>query len=98
MAVTGYFLDKDCNYCEVLLGFEHHHGSHTGAYLSEIVIQILQEHGIADRMLSVTQIMHQKIILWCKAFKRWCNLKLSVYLPGSMHCSSSTAQHNINNI
>ena len=54
MAVTGYFLDSDWNYCEVLLGFEHLHGSHTGAYLSEVVIQILQEHGIADRVLSIT--------------------------------------------
>ncbi|KAJ5264725.1 hypothetical protein N7505_007518 [Penicillium chrysogenum] len=23
MAITGYFLDRDWNYCEVLLGFEH---------------------------------------------------------------------------
>lgn len=53
MAVTGYFLDSDWNYCEVLLGFEHLQGSYTGAYLSERVIKILKGHGIADRVLSV---------------------------------------------
>ena len=54
IAITGYFLDQEWNYREVLLGFEHLHGSHTGGHLSETVFQILQEHGIADRVLSIT--------------------------------------------
>jgi hypothetical protein len=54
MAISGYFIDQDWNYYEVLLGFEHLHGSHTGDNLSETVIQILQAHGIADRVLSIT--------------------------------------------
>jgi hypothetical protein len=54
MAITGYFIDKDWNYREVLLGFEHLQGSHTGSHLSETVIRIFQEHGIADRVLSIT--------------------------------------------
>jgi hypothetical protein len=54
MAITGYFIDKDWNYCEILLGFEPLHGSHTGAHLSETVVQILTGHGIADRVLSIT--------------------------------------------
>lgn len=54
MATTGYFLDHDWNYCEVLLGFEHLHGSHKGQNLSKTVIQILQNHGIANRVLSIT--------------------------------------------
>ncbi|KAJ5300123.1 hypothetical protein N7508_007366 [Penicillium antarcticum] len=54
MAVTGYFLDQDWNYCEVLLGFEHLHGSHTGENLSKTVIQLLTDHEITDRVLSVT--------------------------------------------
>jgi hypothetical protein len=54
MAITGYFLDQDWNYCEVLLGFEHLHGSHSGSHLSETVIQILKEHDIANRVLSIT--------------------------------------------
>ncbi|KAJ5267276.1 hypothetical protein N7478_010084 [Penicillium angulare] len=54
MAVTGYFLDQKWNYCEVLLGFEHLHGSHTGENLSKTVTQLLADHGISDRVLSVT--------------------------------------------
>lgn len=54
MAITGYFLDQDWNYCEVLLGFEHIQGTHTGTHLSETVIRILQEHSITDRVLSIT--------------------------------------------
>lgn len=54
MAITGYFLDQDWNYCEVLLGFEPLHGSHTGENLSKTVLQLLQDHGISDRVLSVT--------------------------------------------
>lgn len=54
MAITGYFLDQDWEYREVLLGFEPLHGSHTGVNLSMTVLQILQEHGIADRVLSIT--------------------------------------------
>jgi hypothetical protein len=54
MAITGYFLDQEWNYREVLLGFEHLHGSHTGGNLSKTVIQILQQYGVADRVLSIT--------------------------------------------
>jgi hypothetical protein len=54
MAITGYFIDQEWNYCEVLLGFEHIHGSHTGSKLRETVFQILQEHNITNRVLSIT--------------------------------------------
>lgn len=54
MAITGYFIDHDWDYCEVLLGFEHLHGSHTGENLSKTVTQILADHSISDRVLSVT--------------------------------------------
>jgi hypothetical protein len=54
MAITGYFIDQDWNYHEVLLGFEHLYGSHTGSNLSNTVIQILQHYKIADRVLSIT--------------------------------------------
>jgi hypothetical protein len=44
MAVTGYFLDEDWNYREILLGFEPLHGSHTGSYLSTVLIELLEKH------------------------------------------------------
>ncbi|KAJ5316471.1 hypothetical protein N7476_006778, partial [Penicillium atrosanguineum] len=45
---------RDWEYREVLLRFEPLHGSHTGSNLSTTIIEILQKHSIADRVLSVT--------------------------------------------
>ncbi|KAJ5582500.1 hypothetical protein N7535_001120 [Penicillium sp. DV-2018c] len=42
------------DYREALLRFEHIQGSHTGANLSQTVVQLLEEHGITNRVLSVT--------------------------------------------
>jgi hypothetical protein len=54
MAITSYFIDKNLNYREILLGFEPLYGSHTGTHLSETVVQILTEHGVVDRVSSIT--------------------------------------------
>ena len=54
MAVTAYFLDRDWNYREILLGFEPLHGAHTGSYLSTVLLELLQKHRIEDRVLTVT--------------------------------------------
>lgn len=54
MAITGYFLDQEWNYREILLGFEPLHGSHTGAYLSTILLDLLKRHRITNRVLTIT--------------------------------------------
>lgn len=54
MAVTGYFLDKDWNYREILLGFEPLHGSHTGSYLSTVLFDLLEKYHITDQVLTAT--------------------------------------------
>lgn len=54
MAITGYFLDQEWEYREVLLGFEPISGTHSGANLGEVVIRILQQHQIIHRILAVT--------------------------------------------
>lgn len=54
MAITGYFIDDEWNYREVLLGFEPVHGSHTGAHLCETLLSLLERHQITKRVLSVT--------------------------------------------
>lgn len=54
MAVTGYFLDQDWDYREILLGFEPLSGSHSGVNLSDVVLKLLQQHSITDRVLIVT--------------------------------------------
>ena len=54
IAITGYFLDREWNYREVLLGFEPIHGTHSGANLSLVLLERLEQHGIVDRVLAVT--------------------------------------------
>ena len=40
MAVTGYFLDDDWNYREILLGFQPLHGTHSGVNLSAVLFEV----------------------------------------------------------
>ena len=54
MAVTGYFIDNNWNYREILLGFLPLHGTHSGANLSTYIIELFQKHNILDRVLSIT--------------------------------------------
>jgi hypothetical protein len=54
MAITGYFIDQDWNYREVLLGFEPLHGTHSGINLSSVLFDLLQQHQISDRVLAIT--------------------------------------------
>lgn len=54
MAITGYFIDDEWNYREILLGFEPLHGSHSSANLSAILFDLLQQYDIIDRVLSIT--------------------------------------------
>jgi len=54
MAITGYFIDEDWEYQEILLGFESLSGSHTGVNLGDVLLKVLQEHRIAGRVLAVT--------------------------------------------
>jgi hypothetical protein len=54
MAVTGYFLDQEWNYREILLGIEPLHGSHAGAYLSSVLLTLLEKHQITNRVLTIT--------------------------------------------
>ena len=56
MAVTGYFVDQDWNYREILLGFEPLHGAHSGANLSTVLFDLLQQYGsdMGNRVLAIT--------------------------------------------
>lgn len=54
MAITGYFIDQDWNYREILLGFEPLYGSHSGANLSTVLLDLFQQHQIVNRVLAVT--------------------------------------------
>jgi hypothetical protein len=61
MAVTVYFLDKDWNYREMLLGFEPLHGPHTGNNLSDVLYQLLKERGLNLTWACTVQAM---IVVW----------------------------------
>jgi hypothetical protein len=54
MVVTGYFLDEDWNYRELLLGFEPLYGTHLGINLSAVLFQLLQKYNLTDRVLVIT--------------------------------------------
>ena len=54
MAITTYFIDKHWRYREILLGFEPLEGTHSGANLSIVLMELLQKHDIVDRVLVVT--------------------------------------------
>ncbi|KAJ5661424.1 uncharacterized protein N7477_009040 [Penicillium maclennaniae] len=54
MAITGYFIDLNWQYREILLGFEHLHGTHSGLNLSVVLWDVLRKHQIEDRVLAVT--------------------------------------------
>ena len=54
MAITVYFIDKEWNYREMLLGFEPLHGPHTGVNLCDVLLQLLRERQLLNRIFSVT--------------------------------------------
>jgi len=54
MAVTGYLIDQEWSYREALRGFEPLHGTHSGANLSDVLLGILHQYGIVDRVLTIT--------------------------------------------
>ncbi|KAI2913801.1 hypothetical protein CBS147320_10459 [Aspergillus niger] len=54
MAITVYFIDKEWNYRELLLGFEPLHGPHSGVNLSDVLLQSLRERHLLSRIFSVT--------------------------------------------
>ena len=53
MAVTGYFIDKDWQYREILLGFEPLHGTHSSVNLSVVLIDVLERYDIKHKVLAI---------------------------------------------
>ena len=54
MAITGYFIDAEWAYREVLLGFKPLSGSHTGSNLSNVLLETIREYDITDRIFGIT--------------------------------------------
>ena len=54
MAITGYFINIDWSYREVLLRFKPLEGTYTSTNLSGVLLEILTDHNIQDRMFGLT--------------------------------------------
>jgi hypothetical protein len=54
IAITGYFIDTDWVYREVLLGFKPVYGTHSGSNLSRILLETLLEHKLEARVFGLT--------------------------------------------
>lgn len=53
MAITGYFIDADWVYREVLLGFKPLYGAHIGTNLSSVLLQTLIEYNLKGRVFGI---------------------------------------------
>ncbi|KAJ5956834.1 hypothetical protein N7501_011113 [Penicillium viridicatum] len=64
MAIIVYFIDKDWNYREILLGFEPLHGPYIGNNLSDVLYRLLEERKLLDqRLLSIRAISSRELIV-----------------------------------
>ena len=54
MAITGYFIDEDWVYREVLLGFKPLQGKRSGQNLSSVLFDKLRQYGIDQRLFAIT--------------------------------------------
>jgi hypothetical protein len=54
MAITGYFINADWVYWEVLLGFKLLRGVYTGLNMSSVLLETLMKHKIQDQVFGLT--------------------------------------------
>lgn len=54
LAVTAYLVDTNWRHRELLIGFEHLDGSHTGEALATAVFKVVQEYDIVERLFAIT--------------------------------------------
>jgi hypothetical protein len=54
IGITGYFISDDFKYHEILLGFRSITGSHTGANLADIVLDVIQKNGLQKCIFGIT--------------------------------------------
>ena len=54
LAITAHLVTNKWEYKEILIGFKHVSGSHTGQRLVEIVLRILEEYQIQDQLFAIT--------------------------------------------
>jgi len=54
LAIIGYWITDDWELKEVLLGFEHIQGAHTGENMARVIGRVLKDYGIEGQLLGFT--------------------------------------------
>src|SRR4051794_21542620 len=54
LAIVAYYIDKDWNYHQQLIGFERLEGEHSGDRLSDTVLTVLETYDLESRLLAIT--------------------------------------------
>jgi hypothetical protein len=54
LSITAYVISEDWKFQEHLIGFEHLSGSHTGENMARLVMGVLKEYEIHQRLFAVT--------------------------------------------
>ncbi len=54
LAIAGYFIDKEWRLREVVLGFEPLYVPHSCDYIGQIIVRVLQKHGVEHRLYAIT--------------------------------------------
>jgi hypothetical protein len=54
LAIVAYFITSDWKYKNILIGFEHLRGRHTGIYLSDVTQDVLDKYNLYDKLFRIT--------------------------------------------
>ena len=54
VGITAHWISETWEYKEVLLGFEHLTGSHTGEALKDCFVQVMERYGLQRKILAIT--------------------------------------------
>ncbi len=54
LAICSYYIDTSWHLHKVVLGFEPLYGTHSGKNIGRELVRVLQKHGVADRLYTIT--------------------------------------------
>ena len=81
LAIMTYYINNDWTLREVLLGFEHLSGKHSGPNMASVVNRVLDQYDLKDRLQAVTtdnasnnSTMAAALRTTCSQFKQGCHL------------------------
>jgi hypothetical protein len=54
VCITAHWISQTWEYKEIVLGFEHILGSHTGEALKDIFVEVMERYGLQRKILAIT--------------------------------------------